>query len=165
MTNNSNFLSFNHIPSLDPFAIAVIDWCVMDGGDVIEEVICENGPFPMYVKGCDIYIGPPTCEDESAVYRDERYFFPHHVVEVASLLEMGTSLPIELLNELVSPLQERVKEAHDGHAIEIEVADMGTDRCIWVVRRFTPEDLESGQFSEMMNAHFALTHDVSDALH
>jgi hypothetical protein len=70
-----------------------------------------------------------------------------------------------LLNELVTPVQERVKAAHDGHAIEGEVADMGTDRCIWVVRRFTPEDLESEQFSEMMNAHFALTHDVIDALH
>jgi hypothetical protein len=165
MANNPNFLHFDHIPALDPYAIAVIDWCVMDGGDVIDEIVCENGPFPMYVKGCDIYIGPPTCEDETGVYRDERYFFPHHVVEVASLLEMGTPLPVELLNELVAPVQQRVAVSHDGHDIEVEVADMGTERCVWVVRRFTPEELESEQFADMMQAHFALTHEVIDALH
>jgi hypothetical protein len=47
----------------------------------------------------------------------------------------------------------------------VEVADMGTDRCIWVVRRFTPEELESPHFDAFMREHLALTQEVTDILH
>lgn len=164
MTNNPNFLYNNDELSLEPHTISVIDWCIMEGGDVIVEAICEGNPFPMWVSGCEIYVGPPTCEDEVSVYLDERYFTPNHVVEVASLIDMGSPLPVELLKKLVKPIQKRLAATCEDHEIEVEVADMNTDRCIWVVRRFTPEELESAEFDTMMREHLALTHEVEAAL-
>jgi hypothetical protein len=164
MTNNPNFLHHDYLPYLDPYEIAIFDWCVLDGGEVITEVLSVGTPLAIFVKGCELYVGPPTCADETSVYKDERYFFPHHVVEIASLLDMGSPLPAALLKQLVRPIQQRLAATHDGHSIEVEVAEMDTDRCIWVVRRFTPDELESAEFDAMMREHLALTHEVEAAL-
>ena len=165
MTNNPHFLHHEYLPELDSYEIAIFDWCVLEGGEVITEALSEVTPLPLFVKGCELYVGPPTCEDETSVYKDERYFFPHHVVEIASLVDMGSPLPVELLKELMEPIQERLAATHDGHSITVEVAEMETDRCIWVVRRFTPEELESAEFDAMMLEHLALTHEVEGLLH
>ena len=165
MNNNFPMISSDHIPYIDPHVVHIIDWCVMEGGEVITEALGDGMPFPLFVKGCEVYVGSATCEDRMETYLDEKYFFPDHVVEIASLVGMGSPLPIELLNELVTPIQQRIKETIYGHHISVEVADMAEDRCIWVVRRFTLEELEGSQFDELMREHLQLTHEVEDLLH
>lgn len=165
MNDNFPMISSDHIPYIDPHVVHIIDWCVMEGGEVIVEALGDGMPFPLFVKGCEVYVGSATCGDRVEVYKDEKYFFPEHVVEIASLVDMGSPLPTDLLNELVAPIQQRIEETIDGHHISVEVADMGEDRCIWVVRRFTLEELESSQFDEMMREHLQLTHEVDDLLH
>lgn len=165
MNNNFPMISSDHIPYIDPHVVHIIDWCVMEGGEVITEALGDGMPFPLFVKGCEIYVGSATCEDRMETYLDEKYFFPDHVVEIASLVGMGSPLPTELLNELVTPIQQRIKETIDGHHISVEIADMAEDRCIWVVRRFTLEELEGSQFDELMREHLRLTHEVEDLLH
>lgn len=158
-------ISSDHIPYIEPEFVQVIDWCVMEGGEIITEALGNRVPFPLFVKGCEIYVGPPTCDDEVSVYLDERYFTPLHVVEIASLVDMGSPLPLELLAELVQPIQQRIANTVDDHHIEVEVAESEAGRCIWVVRRFTPEELEGSQFDELMREHLALTHEVEGLLH
>jgi hypothetical protein len=164
MTNEPYSLYDEYIPSLDIHTVAVIDWLIMEGGDLVVETIVEENPFSVFLNGFDIYIGPPTCEDEVSVHLDERYFSPNHVVEIASLVEMGSPLPIELLRKIVSPIQQRISSANSGHSITIEVTEMDNDRCIWVVRRFTPQDIEGSQFDAIMREHLALTQEVNELL-
>jgi hypothetical protein len=142
--------------------VAVIDWLIMEGGDLVVETIVEENPFSVFINGFDVYIGPPTCEDEESVHLDERYFTLNHVVEIASLVEMGSPLPVDLLKKLVKPIQKRIAATCDDHSIAIEVTEMDNDRCIWVVRRFTPEDIEGSRFDAVMRAHLALTQEVDE---
>ena len=165
MNNNFPMISSDHIPYIDPHVERIIDWCVMEGGEVVTEALGNGMPFPLFVKGCELYVGSPTCEDRMEVYLDEKYFFPHHVVEIASLVDMGTPLPVDLLHELMEPIQRRIEETIEGHNVAVEVADMGTDRCIWVVRRFIAEEVEGDRFDALMREHLALTQEVTDTLH
>ena len=165
MNNNFPMISSDHIPYIDPHVVHIIDWCVMEGGEVITEALGDGMPFPLFVKGCEVYVGSATCEDRMETYLDEKYFFPEHVVEIASLIDMGSPLPLELLEELAQPIQQRISDTVDGHHIEVEVAESEAGRCIWVVRRFTLEELEGSQFDELMREHLALTHEVEGLLH
>ena len=165
MNNNFPMISSDHIPYIDPYVERIIDWCVLEGGEVVTEALGNGMPFPLFVKGCELYVGSPTCEDRMEVYLDEKYFFPDHVVEVAALVGLGTSLPRKLLRQLVRPIQQRIAETFDGHHIEVEVGESDADRCIWVVRRFTAEEVEGNQFDALMREHLALTQEVTDTLH
>jgi hypothetical protein len=127
MTGEENFVPEESTPWFDPEVISVVDWCVLSGGELLTKPDDRFNPFGISLLGVELYVGIPTCEDRMEVYKDEKYFFPHHVVEVAALVGLGTSLPRKLLRQFVKPIQQRIAETVDGHHIEVEVADMGED--------------------------------------
>ena len=144
--------------------IPLLDWFVLSGAITEEEKFETEQLGQVEYQDTEFYFGPATCVGDFhvAVYKDERYITPDHVVEVAGLAVLTSPLPTEALESLIEPFEFR--PPCDGHDALVEVIDDESGRSVWVVRRFTEEELAAPEFDAQMREFVALTLEVQKAV-
>lgn len=164
MTHEPISFSSDWIAELNPERIPLIDWFAMEGAELLIPELDEGQPTQINLGDQEFYIGEPICDDEWTSYAGERWFTTEHVVEIAALFALGTSLNGELLNQLVEPLRVQLAEKVAGHEMVIEVAEDFPGNCVWVVRRFTDEEQHGESFDALMREYLALCEEVEEAI-
>jgi hypothetical protein len=156
------------LPDRDPYCTKLLDWFVLNGFNTFEE---NDDGLTQWVASDHpsrpTLIGVPLCDgwDHPVVYFDEQYSYElDHIVEVATLAAYHTALPLNLVEHLVLPIQQRLEIMHGDCSREVHPFEGDDIRSVWVTRRFTAEDFDIDVFDSIMREHFALVNEVEEAI-
>jgi hypothetical protein len=156
------------LPDRDPYCTKLLDWFVLNGFNTFEghddgltQWVATDHPMRATL------VGTPLCEGRShpLVIFDEHYSYElDHIVEIATLAAYHSALPIELMEQLVLPIQEHLEFVYGDCTREVMPLEIQDVRSVWVSRRFTAEDFDCDVFESIMNEHFALVNEVEEAI-
>jgi hypothetical protein len=155
------------LPADDPYAVKILDWFVLNGYNTFERDDEDSDPWMVNESNKRFTgINKPLCDlcDHPIVHVDDTYSYQlDHLVEVSTLTSLFCSWPLELMDQLIAPLQEELERTESECDYEIETCGNEEGRAVWVVSRFNENDLAESNLDLKMREHYLLV-DRVDAL-
>lgn len=151
--------NFSH---LDPSRAQAVRWFVRNGGEYDYEASATSEFEAVILHDVEFFIGSPSIDGIVSIETDgDEVYYVDKGLEIAALVVLDSHLDLDSLNDLVEPLRP-ITERTENTSIEIEEDISG--RNVWVVSRFTEEQLSADTFNSLMQEYLVIVDKVSELI-